>query len=89
MLWFDDRDRGVLVVCVICHHDVVNRRMDWIEATLRGTVANQHKPDENIIIDADTDTPLKVELACDADLKLVCHRSSRSDRAATRYCSWI
>ena len=89
MLWFDDRDRGVLVVCVICQHDDVNRRMDWIEATIRGTAANQLHPDESIIIDADTDTPLKVELTCDADLRNICNRSSRSDRAARKCCSWI
>ena len=60
VLWFEDRERCVLVVCVICQHDHVNRKLDWIEATLRGTAAHMHLPDASIVVDADTHTPLKV-----------------------------
>ena len=62
MLWFEDKLRGVLVVCVVCQHDNVNHKMDWIEATLRGTAAYNQQTDDSIIVDADTDTPLKVHI---------------------------
>ena len=62
MLWFEDSARQVVVVCTICSHDAVSRKLEWMEACLRNTAVTSSSAGEmaSALINVDTHTPMKV-----------------------------
>lgn len=37
ILWYHDATRNVVVVCAICMHDHMQRKLEWIQRTMSGS----------------------------------------------------
>lgn len=70
IIWYEDKSRHVAVVCAICSHDAVQRKLDWVSKTLRESLAGVNRVDtasvdadqqvSTVLVDASSRTPLKV-----------------------------